>query len=99
MVFQGAALFDSMTVFENVAYPLREHTQMDEDEIEERVKEKLEFVDLDAERVMEQFPSSSREACANASVSRAAWRTTPRSCSTTSRRRVWIRSRRARLRV
>ena len=57
MVFQGAALFDSMTVFENVAYPLREHTQMDEDEIEERVKEKLEFVDLDAERVMEQFPS------------------------------------------
>ena len=57
MVFQGAALFDSMTVFENVAYPLREHTQMDEDEIEERVKEKLQFVDLDADRVVEQFPS------------------------------------------
>ena len=29
MVFQGAALFDSMTVFENVAYPLREHTKLD----------------------------------------------------------------------
>lgn len=57
MVFQGAALFDSMTVFENVAYPLREHTDMDEDEIEARVREKLEFVDLDPERVMEQFPS------------------------------------------
>ena len=57
MVFQGAALFDSMTVFENVAYPLREHTEMDEDEIEERVKEKLQFVDLDADRVVEQFPS------------------------------------------
>ena len=57
MVFQGAALFDSMTVFENVAYPLREHTDMSEDEIEERVREKLEFVDLDAERVMEQMPS------------------------------------------
>ena len=28
MVFQGAALFDSMTVFENVAYPLREHTEL-----------------------------------------------------------------------
>src|SRR5262247_4524589 len=27
-VFQGAALFDSLSVFENVAYPLREHTQM-----------------------------------------------------------------------
>jgi phospholipid/cholesterol/gamma-HCH transport system ATP-binding protein len=57
MVFQGAALFDSMTVFENVAYPLREHTQMSEDEIEQRVREKLEFVDLDADRVMDQMPS------------------------------------------
>ena len=57
MVFQGAALFDSMTVFENVAYPLREHTQMNEDEIEARVREKLQFVDLDADRVMEQMPA------------------------------------------
>ena len=57
MVFQGAALFDSMTVFENVAYPLREHTHMSEDEIEQRVREKLEFVDLEADRVMEQMPS------------------------------------------
>ena len=57
MVFQGAALFDSMTVFENVAYPLREHTDLDEDEIEQRVREKLQFVDLDADRVMEQLPS------------------------------------------
>ena len=57
MVFQGAALFDSMTVFENVAYPLREHTDMSEDEIVERVREKLEFVDLDADRVMEQMPA------------------------------------------
>ena len=56
-VFQGAALFDSLSVFENVAYPLREHTNMSEDEIEERVREKLEFVDLDADRVMEQMPS------------------------------------------
>ena len=57
MVFQGAALFDSMTVFENVAYPLREHTDMNEDEIEARVREKLEFVDLEPERVMEQYPA------------------------------------------
>jgi phospholipid/cholesterol/gamma-HCH transport system ATP-binding protein len=57
MVFQGAALFDSMTVFENIAYPLREHTQMDDDEIESRVREKLEFVDLDPDQVMEQFPA------------------------------------------
>jgi phospholipid/cholesterol/gamma-HCH transport system ATP-binding protein len=57
MVFQGAALFDSMTVFENVAYPLREHTQLEEDEIENRVREKLQFVDLEPDRVMEQFPA------------------------------------------
>ena len=57
MVFQGAALFDSMSVFENIAYPLREHTDLDEDQIEERVREKLQFVDLDPDRVMEQLPS------------------------------------------
>ena len=57
MVFQGAALFDSMTVFENVAYPLREHTEMNEDEIDQRVREKLEFVDLEPDRVMEQYPA------------------------------------------
>ena len=57
MVFQGAALFDSMTVYENVAYPLREHTHLKEDEIEARVREKLNFVDLDPDRVMEQMPA------------------------------------------
>ncbi|MEP6493788.1 MAG: ABC transporter ATP-binding protein [bacterium] len=57
MVFQGAALFDSMSVFENVAYPVREHTKLDDDEIEQRVREKLQFVDLDPDRVMGQFPS------------------------------------------
>ena len=57
MVFQGAALFDSMTVYENVAYPLREHTTLEEDEIEARVREKLQFVDLEPDRVMEQRPA------------------------------------------
>ena len=57
MVFQGAALFDSMTVFENVAYPLREHTKLADDEIEQRVREKLEFVDLDPDQVIDQLPS------------------------------------------
>jgi phospholipid/cholesterol/gamma-HCH transport system ATP-binding protein len=57
MVFQGAALFDSMTVFENVAYPLREHTDMSDEEIEQRVREKLEFVDLEPDKVLEQLPS------------------------------------------
>jgi len=57
MVFQGAALFDSMTVYENVAYPLREHTTLNEDEIDARVREKLQFVDLEPDRVMDQMPS------------------------------------------
>lgn len=57
MVFQGAALFDSMSVFENVAYPLREHTDLEDDEIEERVRQKLEYVDLDPDKVMSQLPA------------------------------------------
>lgn len=57
MVFQGAALFDSLTVFENVAYPLREHTDYDEPEIERRVREKLQFVDLDPDEVIDKLPS------------------------------------------
>jgi phospholipid/cholesterol/gamma-HCH transport system ATP-binding protein len=46
MVFQGAALFDSLTVFENIAYPLREQFKLPEDEIARRVAEKLEWVGL-----------------------------------------------------
>ena len=46
MLFQSGALFDSMTVFENVAFPLREHTDMSDDEISRNVREKLELVNL-----------------------------------------------------
>ena len=45
-VFQGAALFDSLSVFENVAYPLREHTRMSLGEITERVHHFLSLVGL-----------------------------------------------------
>jgi len=41
MVFQKYALFDSMTVYDNVAFPLREQTKMSEREIKERVMTKL----------------------------------------------------------
>ncbi len=47
MVFQGSALFDSLTVGENVAYPLDEHTDWPPDEIRERVKKVLSLVGLD----------------------------------------------------
>ena len=46
MLFQDAALFDSMNVGENVAFPLREHTKKKEDEIEEIVRERLKTVGL-----------------------------------------------------
>jgi len=49
MLFQGGALFDSMDVFENVAYPLREHTELSEEAIESRVREKLGLVELDVD--------------------------------------------------
>ncbi len=45
-VFQGAALFDSLTVYENVAYALREHTSLDEASIRERVVHFLSQVGL-----------------------------------------------------
>src|SRR5437588_9700135 len=46
MAFQEGALFDSMSVFENVAFPLRRHTKMTEKEIRERVDECMERVHL-----------------------------------------------------
>jgi len=46
MAFQEGALFDSMSVFENIAFPLRRHTKMSEAEIRARVLECLEDVHL-----------------------------------------------------
>jgi len=44
--FQGSALLNSLSVFENVALPLREHETLSEDEIRRRVDEKLALVGL-----------------------------------------------------
>ena len=53
MLFQGAALFDSLTVGENVAFPLREHAGMPEADLKEVIKEKLRLVGLkDVENMM-----------------------------------------------
>ena len=46
MLFQAAALFDSMTVDENVGLGLREHTRLSEQEIRQKVTEKLKMVGL-----------------------------------------------------
>lgn len=46
MLFQGAALFDSLTVEENIAYPLRENANFPEDEIKDIVARNLEMIGL-----------------------------------------------------
>jgi len=55
MLFQSGALFDSMNVMDNVAFPLREHTELSDSEISDTVRQKLAKVNLkDVER---KFPS------------------------------------------
>ncbi|MBX7097230.1 MAG: ABC transporter ATP-binding protein [Myxococcaceae bacterium] len=55
MVFQFAALFDSMTVYENVSFPLREHLKMPEEQMREIVRSKLDIVGL--KNVEEKYPA------------------------------------------
>jgi phospholipid/cholesterol/gamma-HCH transport system ATP-binding protein len=55
IVFQEGALFDSLSVFENVAYRLREDGDKDDDHIEQRVREVLRFVEL--EHALDKMPS------------------------------------------
>lgn len=55
IVFQEGALFDSLSVFDNVAYRLREEHQADEANIEQRVREVLRFVEM--EPAIEKMPS------------------------------------------
>jgi phospholipid/cholesterol/gamma-HCH transport system ATP-binding protein len=57
MVFQEAALFDSLTVRDNVGFYLYEHTRLPEDEIEARVRESLELVDLEPDQVLDLLPA------------------------------------------
>ena len=55
MLFQDAALFDSMTVGENVAFPLNEHTKLSKKEIDKIVEEKL--LEVDLKNVTHKMPS------------------------------------------
>ena len=54
--FQEGALFDSMNIFDNVAFPLVEHTKLSKKEIKNRVFETLEMVGLEANRVAKLYP-------------------------------------------
>jgi len=55
VVFQGGALFDSFTIYENIAFPLREKTRLSEAEIHEKVEESLEDVGLKG--IEEKYPA------------------------------------------
>ncbi|HSF41800.1 MAG TPA: ATP-binding cassette domain-containing protein, partial [Thermoanaerobaculia bacterium] len=57
MLFQSGALFDSMNVADNVAFPLREHSDLSEAEIAERVQHKLSQVGLRDADVLAKMPS------------------------------------------
>ena len=50
MLFQGSALFDSMTVEENIAFPLREAGERDEGVIAQKIAEMLEVIELDGQQ-------------------------------------------------
>lgn len=55
VLFQSAALFDSMNVYDNIAFPMVEHTNMTKDEIEKKVAENLKLVGMSG--VEEKAPS------------------------------------------
>lgn len=57
MVFQEAALFDSLTVYDNVAFYLHEHEELQEAEVATRVDEALRMVDLDPDQVTDLLPA------------------------------------------
>jgi phospholipid/cholesterol/gamma-HCH transport system ATP-binding protein len=56
-LFQDGAMFDSMNIFDNVAFPLREHFKLSEREIEQRVMQMLSMTGLDAKRVAKLAPN------------------------------------------
>ncbi len=55
-LFQSGALFDSMNIYDNTAFPLREHTKLSEKEIEVEVRKRLEMVGLKFEEVAHLYP-------------------------------------------
>lgn len=55
MLFQNSALFDDLTIFDNVAFPLREHTQLSEDEIREKVSRSLSILGISSG--LDKFPN------------------------------------------
>jgi len=55
-LFQSGALFDSMNIYDNLAFPLREHTKDSKSEIKRKVYEKLNIVGLNPDEVVKLYP-------------------------------------------
>ncbi len=90
-LFQMAALFDSLTVFDNVAFSLREHRTCGEDEVERIVSDRLQEVGLPAGTEHKKPAELSGGQRKRVGLARR-WRSAPRSCCTTSRPPGSIRS-------
>lgn len=90
VLFQDGALFGSQNLFDNIAFPLREHTRKSEREIRDIVFEKLEITGLTGTE--KKLPGEISGGCASAPASPARWCSTPRSCSSTSPTPDWTRS-------
>lgn len=56
-LFQSGALFDSMNIEGNIAFPLKEHTKISKKEIRKKVEEKLEMVGMKPSEIMHLMPS------------------------------------------
>ena len=90
LLFQDGALFGSMNVFDNTAFPLRQHTDKGEDEIAEIVNRRL--TRSASPRRWTRCRTSSRAGCASAPASPARWCSTRRSSCSTSPTRASTRS-------
>ena len=55
-LFQSGALFDSMNVYDNIAFPLREHTNLSKKEIENKIFQYIEMVGLEANKIKNLYP-------------------------------------------
>ncbi|MFD0537352.1 ATP-binding cassette domain-containing protein [Actinomadura luteofluorescens] len=87
LMFQDGALFGSLPLFDNIAFPLREHTRKKEPEIRRIVMERMEMVGLAARSA--NCPARSPAACASAPASPARSSSTRRSFCATSPTPAW----------
>ena len=88
-LFQGGALFDSMTVFENVAFPMKEKTRLSDESIQQRVFEELENVGLSGSE--QKYPSQISGGWLNVRPLQGPWLWSLKSCFLMSLQQDWTR--------